>query len=93
MKWWNSHHITIIRKVIDMVTIKLGRNENINRALIRFKVAVMNEGIMKAVKDNSRYVRPCIRKRMKREESARQRIKDERKMLRQIQNEENEWRK
>jgi len=30
---------------------------------------------------------------MKREEAARQRIKDERKMLRQIQNEENEWRK
>ena len=76
-----------------MVTIKLGRNENINRALIRFKVAVMNEGIMKAVKAKSRYVRPCIRKRMKREEAARQRIKDERKMLRQIQNEENEWRK
>ena len=76
-----------------MVTIKLGRNENINRALIRFKVAVMNEGIMKTVKDKSRYVKPCIRKKLKREESARQRIKDERKMLRQIQNEENEWRK
>ena len=76
-----------------MVTIKLGRNENINRALIRFKVAVMNEGIMKTVKDKSRYVKPSIRKKLKREESARQRIKDERKMLRQIQNEENEWRK
>ena len=76
-----------------MVTIKLGRNENINRALIRFKVAVMNEGIMKTVKDKSRYVKPCIRKKLKREEAARQRIKDERKLLRQIQNEENEWRK
>ena len=87
------HHITIMRKVIDMITIKLRRNENINRALIRFKVAVMNEGIMKTVKDKSRYVKPCIRKKLKREESARQRIKDERKLLRQIQNEENEWRK
>ena len=87
------HHITIMRKVIDMITIKLRRNENINRALIRFKVAVMNEGIMKTVKDKSRYVKPCIRKKLKREEAARQRIKDERKLLRQIQNEENEWRK
>ena len=87
------HHITIMRKVIDMITIKLRRNENINRALIRFKVAIMNEGIMKAVKDKSHYVKPCIRKKLKREEAARQRIKDERKLLRQIQNEENEWRK
>ena len=32
-----------------MITIKVRRNENINRVLSRFKAAVMSEGIMKAV--------------------------------------------
>jgi len=76
-----------------MITIKVRRNENINRVLSRFKAAVMNEGIMKTVKDKSHFVKPCIRRKLKREEAARQRMKDERKLIRQIMNEENEWRR
>ena len=45
-----------------MITIKVRRNENVNRVLSRFKAAVMSEGIMKAV-------------------------------IRQIENEQNEWRR
>tara|TARA_Y100001951_G_scaffold68991_1_gene55936 strand:+ start:162 stop:392 length:231 start_codon:yes stop_codon:yes gene_type:complete len=76
-----------------MITIKVRRNENINRVLSRFKAAVMNEGIMKTVKDKSHFVKPCIQRKLKREEAARQRMKDERKLIRQIMNEENEWRR
>ena len=74
-----------------MITIKVKRNENINRVLSRFKAAVMSEGIMKTVKDKSHFVKPCIQKRLKSEEATRQRKKDEMKLIRQAQNEQNEW--
>ena len=74
-----------------MITIKVKRNENMNRVLQRFKAAVMGEGIMKTIKNKSHFVKPCIRKRLKSEEAARQRKKDELKLIRQAQNEQNEW--
>ena len=48
-----------------MITIKVKRNENINRVLSRFKAAVMSEGTLKTVKEKSHFVKPCIRKRLK----------------------------
>ena len=74
-----------------MITIKVKRNENMNRVLQRFKAAVMGEGIMKTIKNKSHFVKPCIRKRLKSEEAVRQRKKDEVKLIRQAQNEQNEW--
>ena len=74
-----------------MITIKVKRNENMSRVLQRFKAAVMSEGIMKTLKNKSHFVKPCIRKRLKSEEAVRQRKKDEMKLIRQAQNEQNEW--
>ena len=74
-----------------MITIKVKRNENINRVLQRFKAAVMSEGTLKTVNEKSHFVKPCIRKRLKRKEATRQRKKDEVKLIRQAQNEQNEW--
>ena len=74
-----------------MITIKVKRNENMSRVLQRFKAAVMGEGIMKTLKNKSHFVKPCIRKRLKSEEAARQKKKDEMKLIRQAQNEQNEW--
>ena len=76
-----------------MITIKVKRNENMNRVLQRFKAAVMSEGIIKTIKNKSHFVKPCLKEKLKREEAARQRKKDEMKLIRQIENEENEWRK
>ena len=76
-----------------MITIKVRRNENINRVLSRFKAAVMSEGIMKAVKEKSHFIKPCLQRKLKREEAQRQRMKDEMKLIRQIENEQNEWRR
>ena len=76
-----------------MITIKVRRNENINRVLSRFKAAVMSEGIMKAVREKSHFVKPCLQRKLKREEAQRQRMKDEMKLIRQIENENNEWRR
>jgi ribosomal protein S21 len=74
-----------------MITIKVKRNENMSRVLQRFKAAVMSESIMKTLKNKSHFVKPCIRKRLKSEEAARQKKKDEMKLIRQAQNEQNEW--
>ena len=74
-----------------MISIKVKRNENMSRVLQRFKAAVMSEGIMKTLKNKSHFVKPCIQKRLKSEEAARQRKKDEMKLIRQAQNEQNEW--
>ena len=74
-----------------MISIKVKRNENMSRVLSKFKAAVMAEGTMKTLKNKSHFIKPCIRKRLKSEEAARQRKKDEMKLIRQAQNEQNEW--
>jgi ribosomal protein S21 len=76
-----------------MITIKVKHNENINRVLQRFKAAVMSEGTLKTVKDKSHFVKPCLKEKLKRENAQRQRKKDEMKLIRQIENEQNEWRR
>ena len=76
-----------------MITIKVRRNENINRVLSRFKAAVMSEGTMKTVREKSHFVKPCLKRKLKSEEAARQRKKDEMKLIRQVENENNEWRR
>ncbi len=76
-----------------MITIKVRRNENINRVLSRFKAAVMGEGIMKTVKEKSHFVKPCLKRKLKSEEAARQKKKDEMKLIRQVENENNDWRR
>ena len=73
-----------------MISIKVKRNENMSRVLSKFKAAVKAEGTMKTLKSKSHFVKPCIRKRLKSEEAARQRKKDEMKLIRQAQNEQNE---
>ena len=75
-----------------MISIKVKPKENINRVLSKFKSAVMNEGIMKDVRAKSYFIKPCLKRKLKREEAARQRMKDEMKTIRKIQNEEKEWR-
>ena len=75
-----------------MISIKVKSKENINRVLSKFKAAVMNEGILKDVRAKSHFIKPSLKKKLKREEAARQRMKDEMKVIRKIQPDEKEWR-
>ena len=59
-----------------MISVRVKPNENINRALSRFKSAVLNEGIIKTVNDKSHYIKPSLKKKLKREAAERQRAKD-----------------
>ena len=74
-----------------MITIKVKPKENINRVLSKFKSAMMNEGTLKDVRAKSYFMKPSLKRKLKREEAARQRNKDELKVIRKIQNEEKEW--
>ena len=47
---------------------------------------------MKDVRAKSYFIKPCLKRKLKREEAARQRMKDEMKTIRKLQNEEKEWR-
>jgi len=76
-----------------MITIKVRPKDNINRVLSKFKAVVMSEGTLKTVREKSHYIKPCLKRQLKRKEAQRQRMKDEMKLIRQIENEMNEWKK
>ena len=75
-----------------MISVRVKPNENINRACLVSNPAVLNEGIIKTVNDKSHYVKPSLKKKLEKENAQRQRMKDEIKLIRQIENEQKEWR-
>ena len=59
-----------------MITIKLKPNDNVERAITKLKNIVIKEGLYKELKDRRYFAKPSKKKRLKREEAARQRVKD-----------------
>ena len=73
-----------------MITIKLKPNDRIERAITKLKNIVIKEGLYKELKDRRYYAKPSLKKRRKREEAARQRVKDQHKDIRAaLRDEEN----
>lgn len=74
-----------------MITVKISHKDNrdnqgkVIKALQKLKQIVSREGILNEVKKRRYYVKPSMQKRLKREEAERQRIKDIRKDLKQIE--------
>jgi small subunit ribosomal protein S21 len=71
-----------------MITIKVGHNQDPIRAIQKLKNKLINEGLFQELKRRKYYVKPSMAKRLKREEAARQRVKDMRKMIQQAEQEE-----
>ena len=69
------------------ISIKLKPNDRADRAITRLKNAVIKEGLYKELKDRRYYAKPSKRKRLKREEAAKQRVKDIHKEIRAAQRE------
>ena len=69
-----------------MITIKVGHNQDPIRAIQKLKNKLINEGLFQELKKRKHYVKPSMAKRLKREEAARQRVKDMRKMIQQTKN-------
>ena len=73
-----------------MITIKLKHNDNVERAITKLKNIVIKEGLYKELKDRRYYAKPSLKRRLKREEAARQRVKDQHKDIRAaLRDEEN----
>jgi len=73
-----------------MITITLKPNDKPERAITKLKNIVIKEGLYKELKDRRYYAKPSKRKRLKREEAARQRVKDLHKDIRAaLRDEEN----
>ena len=73
-----------------MISIKLKPRDNPERAITKLKNMVIKEGLYKELKERRYYCKPSKRKRLKREEAARQRVKELHKDIRAaLRDEEN----
>ena len=71
-----------------MITIKIGHNQDPNRAIQKLKNKLIQEGLFQELKRRRFYAKPSLRKRLKREEAARTRVKDLRKQIARARKEE-----
>ena len=74
-----------------MITIKVRRGDDPNRAMQKLKNLVIREGLYKELKDRRYHRKPSLKRRLKREEAARQRVKDEKKAIRNAMRDEENW--
>ena len=58
-----------------MITIKLKPNDRPERAITKLKNIMIKEGLYKELKDRRYYAKPSKKRKLKREEAARQRVK------------------
>ena len=73
-----------------MITIKLRPNDHVERAITKLKNTVIKEGLYAELKRRRYYAKPSLKKKLKREEAARQRVKDLHKDIRAaLKDEEN----
>ena len=71
-----------------MITIKVGHNQDPNRAIQKLKNKLISEGLFQELKRRRYYAKPSLKKRLKREEAARTRVKDFRKQVARARKEE-----
>ena len=71
-----------------MITIKVHAGQDPNRAIQKLKNKLIQEGLFAELKRRRFYAKPSLKKRLKREEAARQRVKDYRKLIARARKEE-----
>ena len=72
------------------ISIKLKPNDKSDRAITKLKNIMIKEGLYKELKDRRYYAKPSLKRKLKREEAARQRVKDQHKDIRAaLRDEEN----
>ena len=74
-----------------MITVKVRRGDDPNRAMQKLKNLVIKEGLYKELKDRRYFAKPSLKKRLKREEASRTRVKDEKKAIRNAMRDEENW--
>ena len=74
-----------------MITIKVRRGDDPNRAMQKLKNLVIREGLYKELKDRRYHRKPSLKKRLKREDAVRQRVKDMKKDIKAAMRDEENW--
>ena len=74
-----------------MITVKVRRGDDPNRAMQKLKNLVIREGLYKILKDRRYFRKPSLKRRLKREDAARQRVKDMKKDIKAALREEEHW--
>ena len=75
-----------------MITIKVGYNQDPTRAMQKLKNKLIQEGLFQELKRRRFYAKPSLKRRLKREEAAKQRVKDYRKAVARARKEEqDDW--
>ena len=70
-----------------MITVKVF-DRNMNKAIIKLKSILVNEGLFKELKDRKYYAKPSRKKKLKREESAKQRQRDLKREIKSLERDE-----
>ena len=73
-----------------MIRIEIGPKQDPKRAVQKLKNKLINEGLFIELKKRKYYTKPSLKKKLKREEAARQRVKDLNKTIRQALK-SNDW--
>ena len=68
-----------------MITIKIGPKQDPKRAMQKLKNKVIQEELFVELKRRRHYLKPTAKKKLKREEAAKQRVKDRNKFLRRAE--------
>jgi len=68
-----------------MITIKIGPKQDLKRAFQKLKNKVIQEELFIELKRRRHYLKPSARKKLKREEAAKQKVKDRNKFLRRAE--------
>jgi len=74
-----------------MITVKVRRGDDPNRAMQKLKNLVIREGMYKILKDRRYFRKPSLKRRLKREDAVRQRVKDMKKDIKAAMREEENW--
>ena len=73
-----------------MITINIGPKHDPKRAIQKLKNKVIAEELFVELKRRKHYLKPSARKKLKREEAAKQRVKDRNKAIRRAEQQYNE---
>ena len=74
-----------------MLTVKVSRGDDPNRAMQKLKNLVIREGLYKILKARRYHRTPSLKRRLKREDAVRQRVKDMKKDIKAAMREEENW--
>ena len=73
-----------------MITVNIGPRQDPKRAIQKLKNKLIEEELFVELKRRKHYLKPSAKKKLKREEAAKQRVKDRNKAIRRAEQQYNE---